>query len=81
MCKLTHVGHAQYYKGDGQSFRDFLKDEYPDLNLSNECFDQAEHSKRQDWSLEASYDIFPLIEPLMGRQTLLSTIDIVNRCI
>ena len=64
VCKLTHVGHAQYYKGDGHSFRDFLEEEYPDL--SNECVDRAEHSKRQDWSLEASYDIFPLMEPLIA---------------
>ena len=28
--------------------------------------DRAETSKRQDWSLEASYDIFPLIEPLLS---------------
>jgi hypothetical protein len=27
--------------------------------------DRAEHSKRQDWSLEAAYDIFPLLEPLL----------------
>ncbi len=64
MCKLSHVGHVQYYKGDGHSFRDFLEEEYPDL--SNECVDRAEHSKRQDWSLEASYDIFPLMEPLIA---------------
>ena len=25
----------------------------------------TEHSKRQDWSLEAAYDIFPLLEPLL----------------
>ncbi len=39
MCKLTRVGHAQYYKGDGHLFRDFLEEEYPDL--SNECVDRA----------------------------------------
>ena len=33
--------------------------------MTNKCVDRAEHSKRQDWSLEASYDIFPLIEPLL----------------
>jgi hypothetical protein len=58
------VGHAQYYKGDGHAFADFLEEKYP--NLSNKCVDRAEHSKRQDWSLEASYDIFPLIEPLIA---------------
>ena len=28
--------------------------------------DRAEHSKRQDWSLEAAYDIFPLLDPLLA---------------
>ena len=27
---------------------------------------RAETAKRQDWSLEASYDIFPLLEPLLA---------------
>jgi hypothetical protein len=63
LCKLTHVGHAQYYKGDGHAFADFLKKEYH--TLANKCVDRAEHSKRQDWSLEASYNIFPLMEPLI----------------
>jgi hypothetical protein len=26
---LTHVGHAQYYKGDGHAFQDFLEEHYP----------------------------------------------------
>ena len=33
--------------------------------MTNTCVDRAEHSKRQDWCLEAAYDIFPLIEPLL----------------
>ncbi len=49
LCKLTHVGHAQYYKGNGHAFADFLEEKYP--NLSNKCADLAEHSKRQDWSV------------------------------
>ena len=49
--------------GDGQGFQDFLEEYYP--GMTNKCVDRAEHSKRQDWSLEASYDIFPLIEPLL----------------
>jgi hypothetical protein len=64
LCRLTHVGHAQYYKGDGHAFADFLEKHYP--QLTNSCVDRAEHSKRQDWCLEASYDIFPLIEPLIA---------------
>ena len=75
---MTHVGHAQYYKGDGHAFADFLALEYP--GLTNQCVDRAEHSKRQDWSLEASYDIFPLIEPLIAYivRTLLDTQNILR---
>ena len=29
LCKLTHVGHAQYYKGDGHAFQDYLEKHYP----------------------------------------------------
>ena len=29
LCKLTHVGHAQYYKGDGHAFQDYLEEHYP----------------------------------------------------
>ena len=36
------------------------------VGLSNTCVDRAEHSKRQDWSLEAAYDIFPLIDPILS---------------
>jgi hypothetical protein len=36
------------------------------LGLTNTCVDRAEHSKRQDWSLEAAYDIFPLLDPLLA---------------
>jgi hypothetical protein len=78
MCKLTHVGHAQYHKGDGHAFADFLELKHP--GLTNKCVDRAEHSKRQDWSLEASYDIFPLIEPLIAYtvRTLLDTQNILR---
>jgi hypothetical protein len=93
LCKLTHVGHAQYYKGDGHAFQDYLENHYPGHNLpqpyphpqpnpdprlnqnptlhpipdlTNTCVVRAEHSKRQDWSLEAAYDIFPLVDPLLN---------------
>ena len=36
------------------------------LGLTNTCVDRAEHSKRQDWSLEAAYDIFPLLDALLS---------------
>jgi hypothetical protein len=71
LCKLTHVGHAQYYKGDGHAFADFLEKEYP--GLTNKCVDRAEHSKRQDWALEASYEIFPLMEPLIAYTVIQNT--------
>jgi hypothetical protein len=29
LCRLTHVGHAQYYKGDGHAFHDYLETHYP----------------------------------------------------
>jgi hypothetical protein len=29
LCRLTHVGHAQYYKGDGHAFQDYLEKHYP----------------------------------------------------
>ncbi len=29
LCRLTHTGHAQYAKGDGVAFSDFLKRRYP----------------------------------------------------
>jgi hypothetical protein len=34
LCKLTHVGHAQYYKGDGHAFQDFLQEKYPGTNIT-----------------------------------------------
>ena len=39
---------------------------HPIPDLTNMCVDRAEHSKRQDWSLEAAYDIFPLVDPLLN---------------
>ncbi len=29
LCRLTHVGHAQYYKGNGHAFQDYLEKHYP----------------------------------------------------
>jgi hypothetical protein len=78
LCKLTHVGHAQYYKGDGNSFQDCFEEQYP--GITNTCVDRAEHNKLQDWSLEAAYDIFPLIEPPLDYtvRTLLDTSNILR---
>ncbi len=29
LCRFTHVGHAQYHKGDGLAFHDYLEEHYP----------------------------------------------------
>jgi hypothetical protein len=63
ICRLTHRGHAQYVKGDGDAFADFLDKDYP--GMTNACLSRADYSNRQDWSLEAAYEIFPLMEPLL----------------
>lgn len=63
ICRLTHRGHAQYVKGDGDAFGDFLELNYPEK--SNKCLSRADYSNRQDWSLEAAYEIFPLLHPLL----------------
>ncbi len=31
LCNLMHVGHAQYYKGGGHEFQDYLETNYPGL--------------------------------------------------
>ena len=64
VCKLTHTGHAQYEKGDGNAFADFLQEKYP--GLTNNCVGRADFAKRQDWSLECAFDVFPLINPLIA---------------
>jgi hypothetical protein len=64
VCRLTHTGAQQYAKGDGDAFKDYLEKNYP--HLSSRHVNRAETSKRQDWSLEASYDIYPLMEPLIA---------------
>ena len=64
VCRLTHNGPMQYAKGDGDAFADYLEKNYP--HLSSDKIGRAEQAKRQDWSLEASYDIFPLLEPLIS---------------
>jgi hypothetical protein len=64
VCRLTHHGPQQYAKGDGDAFKDYLEKNYPDVTSAR--VQRAETAKRQDWSLEASYNIFPLLEPLMA---------------
>ena len=64
ICKLTHRGHAQYDKGDGDAFADYLAERYP--GLTNKCVGRADFAKRQDWSLECAFDVFPLVDALMS---------------
>jgi len=64
VCRLTHTGAQQYAKGDGDAFKDYLESHYPDV--TSRRVNRAETSKRQDWSLEASYDIYPLMKPLLA---------------
>ena len=63
LCRLTHTGHAQYAKGDGTAFSDFLKRRFPDLK--SRCVERAENSKRQDWSCEASWNLYNLLGPIL----------------
>jgi hypothetical protein len=63
LCRLTHTGHAQYAKGDGTAFADYVKRTYP--NLKSRCVGRAENSKRQDWSCEASWNLFNLLGPIL----------------
>jgi hypothetical protein len=63
LCKLTHRGYGQYVKGDGDAFSDFLQLKYP--QKSNAGLSRADFSNRQDWTLEVSFELFPLLEPLL----------------
>ena len=64
MCRLTHKGHKQYAKGDGHVFEDYLRREWP--AVKNRCVGRAEHSKRQDWICEASWNFHNLLGPIVG---------------
>jgi hypothetical protein len=64
VCRLTHTGSQQYVKGDGDALKDFLETHHP--HVTSAKVNRAETSKRQDWSVEASFDILPLLEPLMA---------------
>ena len=63
MCRLTHMGHKEYAKGDGRRFHDYLHLEYPDVK--SRCVGRAEMSKRQDWCAEVSWNFFNLIKPII----------------
>ncbi len=50
-------------KDDGDAFSDFLEKHYP--GVSNRFLSRADYSNRQDWSLEVSFELFPLLVPLL----------------
>ncbi len=60
---MTHKGYGQYVKGDGDAFSDFLELKYP--HISNAGLSRADFASRQDWSLEVSFELYPLLEPLL----------------
>ncbi len=63
LCKLTHKGYGQYVKGDGDAFSDFLAVNYP--HISNAGLSRADFASRHDWTLQVSFELFPLLEPLL----------------
>ena len=63
MCRLTHMGHKEYPKGDGRRFHDYLCKNYP--AVKSRCVGRAEMSKRQDWCAEVSWNFFNLITPII----------------
>jgi hypothetical protein len=46
LCRLTHKGHAQYAKGDGHRFQDWLGKTY-NSQVVNRCAGRAEFSNPQ----------------------------------
>ena len=65
ICKLVSRGWGAYPKGDGGEFHDALvadADEFADESVG-----RAELSKRQDWPLEASWKVFPLLNLIFSK--------------
>jgi hypothetical protein len=63
ICKLVHMGHGEYAKGDGLQFKIWMDKHFPRL-LAKCRVGRAEVSKRQDWACEVSEAIYPLLEPI-----------------
>ncbi len=68
MCRLTHMGHKEFAKGDGRRFQDYLCKEYP--AVKSRCVGRAEMSKRQDWCAEVSWNFYNLITPIVTTFTV-----------
>ncbi len=45
------------------AFSDFLAGNYP--HISNAGLSRADFASRQDWTLQVSFELFPLLEPLL----------------
>jgi hypothetical protein len=73
MCRLTHMGHKEYTKGDGRRFYDYLRKEYPAVKSC--CVGRAEMSKRQDWCAEVSWIFFNLIKPIITFTVSMCAVD------
>ena len=58
ICKLACKGRGCYAKGDGAQIEDWLDTNYPALKNDT---GRAELSKRQDWVLEVSAKMLPVL--------------------
>ena len=63
LCKLLYHGQGAYEKGDGETFRIWLQDNYP--SLAGKPVGRHELSKRQDWVLEVCRRLLPLLGPAL----------------
>ena len=63
MCKLAHDGHLAYEKGDGIEIKMWLTEHFP--HIGDVKVGRAELSHRQDWTLEVSEKLLPLVQPLL----------------
>ena len=63
MCKLAHDGHKAYEKGDGKEIKQWLQEHFP--QYSDVKVGRAELAHRQDWVLEVSEKLLPLVMPLL----------------
>ena len=62
MCKLVACGHGAHAKGDGLEFKNWLENNYPGQYELMVAIGRAELSKRQDWALEASAALYPMVQ-------------------
>ena len=73
MCRLTHMGHKEYPKGDGRRFHDYLRKNYPDVK--SRCVGRAEMSKRQDWCCKVYWNFHNLIMPIITFTVTMCALD------